>query len=74
MKEIVDKLKFTYTSDSFENPALQKFYRCLEAFALDRDEVESFEDLTEPNTERMDKKAGSLIEEFKVSFFAHRVQ
>jgi len=69
MKEIVDKLKFTYTSDSFENPALQKFYRCLEAFALDRDEVETFEDLTEPNTERMDKKAGSLIDEFKDMVF-----
>ena len=35
-KEIIDKLKFTYTPDMFENPAVQKFYRVLEAFALDR--------------------------------------
>ena len=71
MKEVIDKLKFTYTPDSFENPALQKFYRCLEAFALDRDEVEEFDDLTEPNVERIDRKAGDLITEFKVSFFLY---
>jgi len=66
MKEIIDKLKFTYTPDAFENPSLQKFYRCLEAFALDRDEVEEFKDLTEPDVERIEKKAGDLINEFKV--------
>lgn len=69
MKEIIDKLKFKYTADMFENPSIQKFYRSLEAFALDRDEVENFNDLTIPNTDLIEKKAGMLMKELKVFCF-----
>lgn len=68
-KCMIDKLKFKYTPDMFENPAIQKFYRCLEAFALERDEVEEFQDLTLPNNETIDNKAGTVINEFKEMVF-----
>lgn len=63
-KVIVDKLKFTYAPDMFENPSIQKFYRGLEAFALDRDDIEEFKDLTVINTNVIDRKAGSVMGEF----------
>ena len=63
-KEVIDKLKFTYAPDMFENPSIQKFYRGLEAFALDRDDIEDFKDLTVMNTELVDRKAGHIITEF----------
>jgi len=69
MKEIIDKLSFKYSVDMFENPAIQKFYRALEAYALDRDEVEEFKDLTLPNNEMFKKKAGGLMDEFKELVF-----
>nr|KAF6274129.1 X-ray repair cross complementing 6 [Pipistrellus kuhlii] len=46
MKAIVQKLRFKYRSDSFENPVLQQHFRNLEALALDLTEPEQAEDLT----------------------------
>uniref|UniRef100_A0A8D2ER98 X-ray repair cross complementing 6 n=1 Tax=Theropithecus gelada TaxID=9565 RepID=A0A8D2ER98_THEGE len=46
MKAIVEKLRFTYRSDSFENPVLQQHFRNLEALALDLMEPEQAVDLT----------------------------
>jgi len=68
-KEIVDKLKFSYAPDMFENPALQKFYRGLEAFALDRDDIEEFKDLTVVNPDVIERKASSLLSDFNSSVF-----
>ncbi|XP_075038904.1 X-ray repair cross-complementing protein 6 [Mixophyes fleayi] len=65
MKEIVQKLRFKYRSDAFENPVLQQHFRNLEALALDLTEPETIEDLTLPKVEMMDKRLGSLVEEFK---------
>ncbi|KAJ8363269.1 hypothetical protein SKAU_G00121000 [Synaphobranchus kaupii] len=65
MKEIVQKLRFKYRSDAFENPALQQHYRNLEALALDMLEPEPVEDFTKPKTEEMDKRLGPLVQEFK---------
>lgn len=65
MKEIVHKLRFKYRSDAFENPVLQQHYRNLEALALDMLAPESIEDLTMPKVEMMDKRLGSLAQEFK---------
>ena len=45
-KEIVKKLKFTFVTDSFENPALQTHYANVEAMALDRDAPEDITDFT----------------------------
>ena len=53
----------------FENPALQKFYRGLEAFALDRDDIEEYKDLTVPNAEAIQRKAGELISNFNSAVF-----
>lgn len=65
MKAIIQKLRFKYRSDSFENPVLQQHFRNLEALALDLMEPEQAEDLTLPKTEAMDKRLGSLVDEFK---------
>nr|KAF6274131.1 X-ray repair cross complementing 6 [Pipistrellus kuhlii] len=65
MKAIVQKLRFKYRSDSFENPVLQQHFRNLEALALDLTEPEQAEDLTLPKAEAMDERLGSLVDEFK---------
>ncbi|XP_004642634.1 X-ray repair cross-complementing protein 6 [Octodon degus] len=65
MKAIVQKLRFKYRSDSFENPVLQQHFRNLEALALDLMEPEHTVDLTLPKVEAMNKRLGSLVEEFK---------
>nr|XP_033785256.1 X-ray repair cross-complementing protein 6 [Geotrypetes seraphini]XP_033785257.1 X-ray repair cross-complementing protein 6 [Geotrypetes seraphini]XP_033785258.1 X-ray repair cross-complementing protein 6 [Geotrypetes seraphini] len=65
MKEIVQKLRFKYRSDDFENPVLQQHFRNLEALALDLMEPEPLEDLTLPKVEMMDRRLGPLVEEFK---------
>ncbi|XP_044534044.1 X-ray repair cross-complementing protein 6 isoform X1 [Gracilinanus agilis] len=65
MKVIVQRLRFKYRSDSFENPVLQQHFRNLEALALDLTEPEHAPDLTLPKVEAMDLRLGSLVEEFK---------
>ncbi|CAD7677087.1 unnamed protein product [Nyctereutes procyonoides] len=65
MKAIVQKLRFNYRSDSFENPVLQQHFRNLEVLALDLMEPEQAEDLTLPKIEAIDKRLGSLVNEFK---------
>ncbi|XP_069347813.1 X-ray repair cross-complementing protein 6 isoform X1 [Eulemur rufifrons] len=65
MKAIVQKLRFKYRSDSFENPVLQQHFRNLEALALDLMEPEQAVDLTLPKIEAMNKRLGSLVDEFK---------
>ncbi|ELW64430.1 X-ray repair cross-complementing protein 6 isoform X2 [Tupaia chinensis] len=65
MKAIIQKLRFKYRSDDFENPALQQHFRNLEALALDLMEPEQVVDLTLPKVEEMDKRLGSLVDEFK---------
>ncbi|XP_078305527.1 X-ray repair cross-complementing protein 6 isoform X2 [Panthera onca] len=46
MKAIVQKLRFNYRSDAFENPVLQQHFKNLEALALDLMEPEQAVDLT----------------------------
>ncbi|NXO00960.1 XRCC6 protein, partial [Rhinopomastus cyanomelas] len=46
MKAIVQKLRFKYRTDGFENPVLQQHFRNLEALALEKMEPEVAEDLT----------------------------
>ncbi|MBN3293538.1 XRCC6 protein, partial [Polypterus senegalus] len=65
MKKIVQKLRFPYRSDAFENPVIQKHFRNLEALALDLMEPEPIEDHTLPKVEMIDKRLGSLVDEFK---------
>ncbi|XP_029446124.1 X-ray repair cross-complementing protein 6 isoform X2 [Rhinatrema bivittatum] len=65
MKEILQKLRFKYRSDDFENPVLQQHFRNLEALALDLMEPESVEDLTLPKVNMMDNRLGPLVDEFK---------
>ncbi|KAK2118805.1 hypothetical protein P7K49_000191 [Saguinus oedipus] len=65
IKAIVEKLRFTYRSDSFENPVPQQHFRNLEVLALDLMEPEQAVDLTLPKVEAMNKRLGSLVDEFK---------
>ena len=44
---------------------LQKHFRTLEAIALDQPNAEEANDLTLPDVERIEKRAGSLLEKFK---------
>nr|XP_022332016.1 X-ray repair cross-complementing protein 5-like [Crassostrea virginica] len=64
-KEMIKKMKFTFNSENFENPSLQKYWRNIEALALELDEPEEVEDFTLPDDERMLKKAGEAVEGFK---------
>uniref|UniRef100_A0A672FNB5 DNA helicase n=1 Tax=Salarias fasciatus TaxID=181472 RepID=A0A672FNB5_SALFA len=64
MKEIVSKLRFSYRSEAFENPVIQKHYRNLEALALDMVDPEDIEDLIMPKVDKMDARLGSLADQF----------
>lgn len=64
-KEMVKKLQFSYSAESFENPVLQKHWRNIEALALDRDAPEEMTDYTLPDEDRMEKRAGRAVENFK---------
>ena len=44
---------------------LQKHYRYLEAIALEHGEVEEVTDLTLPDQERITRRAGTLLQQFK---------
>ena len=44
---------------------LQKHYRHLEAIALEHEEVEEVADLTEPDVDRISKRAGALLDQFR---------
>jgi ATP-dependent DNA helicase 2 subunit 1 len=72
-KEIVKKLMFTFNPESFENPALQKHYRILEAIALDQEEVEEVADLTLPDHNRIETRAGNAIDSFMSTVFPNGV-
>ncbi|NWY43154.1 XRCC6 protein, partial [Sylvia atricapilla] len=65
MKEIIQKLRFKYRPDTFENPVLQQHFRNLEALALDMTEPEQAEDLTMPKSEQMSQRLGNLADQFK---------
>ena len=43
---------------------LQKHFRHLEAVALERESIEDFEDFTQPDMDRIEKRAGTLLNEF----------
>lgn len=64
--EIIKKLQFAYHPESFENPVLQKHWRNIEALALNRDAPEEIIDYTLPTKDVIEKRAGKLIEEFKM--------
>ncbi|XP_060705226.1 X-ray repair cross-complementing protein 6 [Hemiscyllium ocellatum] len=65
MKQVVQKLRFKYRPESFENPIIQKHFRNLEALALDLKEPEEMEDLTLPKIDKIDERIGQLAEEFR---------
>ncbi|XP_078060614.1 X-ray repair cross-complementing protein 6-like, partial [Mustelus asterias] len=56
MKSVVQKLRFKYRPESFENPVLQRHFRNLEALALDLKEPEEVEDLTRDAAGGAEKK------------------
>ncbi|XP_043199583.1 X-ray repair cross-complementing protein 6-like isoform X2 [Amphibalanus amphitrite] len=64
-RAIVMKLRFKYSPDKIENPSLQKHWINIEAIALNRQQPDEFVDYTAPDVERIEKKAGSLIANFK---------
>ncbi|CAG0884455.1 unnamed protein product [Darwinula stevensoni] len=64
-KMMIKKLRFRFNPDDFEDPVLQTHWRNIEALALNRDSVESINDLTVPVVEDMDHRAGEQMEEFQ---------
>lgn len=66
-KEIISKLTITggFDPETFENPVIQRHYATLQALALDQmlDE-EDLKDSVKPENQRMQKRAGNLIDEF----------
>lgn len=66
-KEIVSKLTISggFDPEAFENPVLQRHYASLQALALDQElEEEDLKDSLEPDAARMQKRAGTMIQEF----------
>ncbi|XP_063226610.1 X-ray repair cross-complementing protein 6 isoform X1 [Bacillus rossius redtenbacheri] len=63
-KNVVEKLKFTYSPYQFDNPKLQTQWRNIETLALGYDEPREVTDYTVPNQDIMDKKLGALADEF----------
>lgn len=73
-KELVKKLQFAFTSESFENPQLQQHYAAIEALALERDAPEEVADFTQPDEGKIEKRAGKLIKEFKELIKVEEIQ
>lgn len=70
MAKLITKMDFpSFSSDNFENPTLQKHYRNLEALALDRDEPEPFEDLTDPDPEQLKASLGKYTAAVREAIF-----
>lgn len=61
-------MKFKYNPEDFKNPAIEKLWSEIEAIALDRSEPEETVDLTLPNNERIEKRAGQFLAEFAQKF------
>lgn len=59
----INKLKFKYAPVNFNNPALQKLWFEIEAIALAREETEQVEDLTLPDNDRIETRAGHYLRE-----------
>uniref|UniRef100_A0A915HHZ8 ATP-dependent DNA helicase 2 subunit 1 n=1 Tax=Romanomermis culicivorax TaxID=13658 RepID=A0A915HHZ8_ROMCU len=68
-KEIVEKLTIDYDPDTIANPVLQTHYRAIEAFALEREDMEEVADHTKPNNDWISRKAGQAIHEFTRMIF-----
>lgn len=66
--KIVNKLKFKYCPEDFKNPALLKLWSEIEAIALARESSEETVDLTQPDVEKIDKRAGQFLDEFSETF------
>lgn len=66
--KVVSKLKFKYCPEDFKNPALLKLWTEIEAVALAREASEEIVDLTEPDVNMIDKRAGQYLEEFSQNF------
>ena len=67
-KRCITKLKFKYSPEDFKNPAIEKLWSEIEAIALDRSEPEEITDMTAPNNERIEKRAGQYLAEFAKNF------
>ncbi|KAJ1566204.1 X-ray repair cross-complementing protein 6, partial [Nowakowskiella sp. JEL0078] len=55
-----------YHPANYENPGLQKHYANLQALALKKDTVDEINDQTLPKTEEIEKRAGKLLQSFKL--------
>lgn len=67
MREVVGQLQLpggTYNPAKYPNPSLQRFYKILQALALEEDVPEAQEDLTQPKFKAIAKRAGPYIQEW----------
>ncbi|XP_006458925.1 hypothetical protein AGABI2DRAFT_217743 [Agaricus bisporus var. bisporus H97] len=73
----IDKLSVkngTYPPDSYPNPALSYHNAQLQASAFREEfDVEAFEDMTEPNFEKIHKRAGNLMKEWKLALLNDKI-
>ena len=60
-RKCIAKMKFSYNPEDFKNPGIQKMWTEIEAVALDREKPEEFVDLTLPDPERIEKRAGESL-------------
>ena len=62
--DIVKKLQFAFSSENFENPALQQYYVNVEAMALDYDEPDKVSDYTSKSLDYMSKSFRGFAKNF----------
>jgi len=68
-KKIIQKLKFPYRPENFENPVLQTHWHNVESLAIDLDAPEKTIDYAKPDDDLIEDRAGKLIESFKSLVF-----
>jgi len=74
-KKLVSKLTIKkFSPELIESPELAKFQNTLEAIALEKGAVDEIEDLTQPDTAGIDKRAGNEINQFNEIIFPRNYQ
>lgn len=61
-EKVVNKLKFRYKPEMFENSTLKSLYSHIEAIAYDTENIAEFEDSTLPDVENQNGKVGQFVE------------
>ncbi|CAH0401363.1 unnamed protein product [Chilo suppressalis] len=63
MSDVINKLRFDYKPDTFENPVYQSQFRAIEAIALGDEEMEPYIDTTKTDPDKFNDIKGDLFQD-----------